>query len=501
MNFSFLIDAETAPGSQLRSARRSRRRLTQRGLADASGLDLDTIAGLEAGRGTVGSWLRALKALDFLIDGCGSLDIGPWLIKLRSQTGLSQEKAATSSGLSKPTIIKLERGEGRLDSLMRLLSAYGVPLQIRAMEDGAAPPKLPLEVLHGDATDVLKQFPDEHFHSCVTDPPYGLAYYPSAMINEIMRAWVAGRDYDFSGHRSFMGKSWDEIPQPSHWREVLRVLKPGAHLAVFVSPRTSDLLGMSLRLAGAEIRDSIAWITTGGFPRSQNVGKMLAKRALRERVKSGQPINLNLQGQRRRYPGAGGRAKPIAGHSLSAEEILALAPEAGPALENFSGIRSGGLRPSHQVVLLARKPFSGSVLDNVQAHGTGGLHVSSARHRVADGTSRYPANVISDLPELERYYFAPRVLAEEKDRFLSKPNPHPTVKPISLMQWLVRLLSAKGATILDPFAGSGSTGCACALEQRAFVGIEREQEFVEIARTRIEGWAAAARSYLHDAPG
>lgn len=494
MNLPFIRDAETAPESQLRAARRLRK-LTQRGLAEASSLDLDTIAGLEAGRGTVGSWVRALKALDFLVDGCGSLDVGPWLVKLRRQNGLSQEKAAISSGLSKPTIIKLERGEGRLDSLMTLLAAYRVPLQIRPVEEGSTAPKLPLEVHHGDAADVLKQFPDEHFHACITDPPYGLlASYPSAMVHEIMRAWIEGRDYDFSGSQSLMRQHWDGgVPQPTLWKEVLRVLKPGAHLAVFASPRTADLTTMALRLAGAEIRDSIAWITTGGFPRSQSVGKMLAKRALRERVRSGESIMLH--GPRSRYPGAGGRATPIPGHSLSADEILALAPEAAPALKNFSGIRSS-LRPAHQIVLLARKPFSGSLIDNVQAHGTGGLHVSAARHRVVtdDGTTRYPANVISDLPEMARYYFAPKVTADEKDRWLPKPmrNNHPTVKPIDLMRWLVRLLSEPGVSVLDPFAGSGSTGCACALEQRSFVGVEREKDYIDIARMRIKGWASAA---------
>jgi site-specific DNA-methyltransferase (adenine-specific) len=332
---------------------------------------------------------------------------------------------------------------------MKLLAAYSLPLQIRAVEERLAAPKLPLEVLHGDATDLLKLFPDEHFHACITDPPYGLlASYPSAMVHEIMLAWMEGRDFDFSGVRSLMRQDWDGgVPQPTLWKEVLRVLKPGAYLAVFASPRTADLTTMALRFAGAEIRDSIAWITTGGFPRSQSVGKMLGKRALRERVKSGETIRL--QEQRRRYSGAGGRATPIPGHSLSAEEILALAPEARPALENFSGIRSG-LRPAHEIIILARKPFAGSLLDNVQAHGTGGLNVSETRHRVLDGTTRYPSNVMSDLPEFERYYFAPKARRSERDQHLPAPlrNFHPAVKPIGLMKWLINLLTQPRMTVL-----------------------------------------------------
>lgn len=64
-------------------------------------------------------------------------------------------------------------------------------------------------------------------------------------------------------------------------------------------------------------------------------------------------------------------------------------------------------------------------------------------------------------------------------------NCHPTVKPVELMRWLVRLVTPVGGTVLDPFMGSGTTGMACAYEQRTFIGIEREAEYVEIARRRI----------------
>lgn len=494
MNLPFPANLSTATGLQLRAARRQRG-FTQRRLAEVTGLDLDTVANLEADRGTVNSLVRALTALGFVLDECGSLDLGLWLVTLRRQRGLSQEKAAILALLSKPTIIKLERGEGRLDSLTTLLAAYGAPLHIRAADADPVASKLSLEIHHGDAADVLKQFPAEHFHACICDPPYGLGQYPSSMIREVMRAWVEGRDYDFTKSRSLMRQDWDGgVPQPSLWREALRTLKPGAHLAVFASPRTADLTTMALRLAGAEVRDSIAWITTGGFPRGQSAGKMLAKRELRKRVRSGEPILLETP--QRRYPGAGGRATPIAGHTLSAEKLLSLTPEAASVLENFSGMRSA-LKPAHQVIILARKPFSGALLDNAVAHGTGGMSVQAARYAIANGSTRYPANVISDLSELERYYFAPKVTAGEKDRYLPKPmrNTHPTVKPVALMQWLVRLLTEPGATVLDPFAGSGTTGCACALEQqRAFIGIEREQEYANIAKARIEGWAAAVKT-------
>jgi site-specific DNA-methyltransferase (adenine-specific) len=72
-------------------------------------------------------------------------------------------------------------------------------------------------------------------------------------------------------------------------------------------------------------------------------------------------------------------------------------------------------------------------------------------------------------------------------------NHHPTVKPLALMRWLVRLVAYPGDTVLDPFTGSGTTGVACAEEGREFVGIEREAEYVEIARRRIEAASAQER--------
>lgn len=65
-------------------------------------------------------------------------------------------------------------------------------------------------------------------------------------------------------------------------------------------------------------------------------------------------------------------------------------------------------------------------------------------------------------------------------------NTHPTVKPVDLMRWLVRLVTPLGGTVLDPFTGSGTTGIACAEEGCRFIGIEREAEYVAIAKARIE---------------
>ena len=133
-------------------------------------------------------------------------------------------------------------------------------------------------ILHlGDCLEVLRTFPDNSIDSIVTDPPYGLSKEPD--MAEVLRHWLAGDDYQ---HKSggFMGKTWDSfVPGPSVWKECLRVLKPGGHLLAFFGTRTQDMGTLAIRLAGFEIRDSIAWVYGSGFPKSMDVSKAIDKAA------------------------------------------------------------------------------------------------------------------------------------------------------------------------------------------------------------------------------
>jgi len=83
-------------------------------------------------------------------------------------------------------------------------------------------------------------------------------------------------------------------------------------------------------------------------------------------------------------------------------------------------------------------------------------------------------------------------VAAGNDRNRPVHNHHPTVKPIALMRWLCRLVTPPAGVVLDPFAGSGSTGCAAVQEGLRFVGIEREQAYADIAAARLEHWTRAS---------
>lgn len=110
----------------------------------------------------------------------------------------------------------------------------------------------------GDCRQVMSSIDSETLDSVVTDPPYGLSKEPD--IAEVLTHWLAGDDYTHT-QTGFMGKKWDSfVPGPVVWREALRVLKPGGHMLVFAGSRTVDLMGMSIRLAGFEIRDCLSWM-------------------------------------------------------------------------------------------------------------------------------------------------------------------------------------------------------------------------------------------------
>jgi DNA modification methylase len=143
------------------------------------------------------------------------------------------------------------------------------------------------------------------------------------------------------------------------------------------------------------------------------------------------------------------------------------------------------LKPALEPITVARKPLVGTVAENVLQHGTGAINVDGGR--VEGG--RWPANFIHDgseeatdlLKDSARFFYCAK--ASKADR---GENHHPTVKPTDLMRYLCRLVTPPNGIVLDPFNGSGSTGCAAVLEGFQYIGIEREAEYIAISEKRIE---------------
>jgi len=357
------------------------------------------------------------------------------------------------------------------------------------------------KVLQGNNVDVLKTFPDNHFDSIVTDPPYGI---------------------------DFLGKAWDaNTGALETYQECLRVLKPGGHIVAFSAARTYHHLAVTIEAAGFEIRDQIMWIYSSGFPKSQDIGRSI-QRSLGVKEKKARP-DLKETGR-----GLDNFSHNMDGGSKkeSGDQVVCTDPEA----KAWSGWGTQ-LKPAHEPIVLARKPIKLSIAKNCQHWGVGALNIDATRvlyndkkdmpgsnNVGSDGNTfgnfnpektdkdlsteggwdpneqgRFPSNVIGDIPDYQKYFYCPKVSRKERhigydtsgqttDPADEPGNNHPTVKPIELMKYLIRLITPAGGRVLDPFNGSGSTGCAAVELDYEYTGIELDAKYVAIAEKRIAAW-------------
>jgi DNA modification methylase len=408
------------------------------------------------------------------------------------------------------------------------------------------------ELLCGDMIDALADYPDNFFDAQVTDPPYGIGFmgrewdtfkpgtgasrkllHPRERVAEALVSEnpnLHGRhrspaispsqiEYDMTvtGLRRFQR-------EVAYWGEaMIRVLKPGGYLLMCGAPRSYHRMACGLEDAGFEIRDCLTWLYGQGFPKSLN----------------------------------------------------------------FEGGLGTALKPGWEPIVLARKPFAGTVRGVYDEWGTGVLYIDAARlpngrsreQKAAISTKpaaldagRWPANVLLDEDAAldldaavgiltnggespaspspsqwgeggaraggqtkyagdrggpSRYFYCAKPSRRERDlgcdhlalvsagamtggrkegsaglnspragagRLSGAKNAHPTVKPIALMRYLIRLVTPPGGWVLDPFMGSGTTLCAALLEGRMATGVEREPDYLSIAMARTEAWERIART-------
>lgn len=367
-------------------------------------------------------------------------------------------------------------------------------------------------VLHGDALDHLRTLDDASIDAIITDPPYGLTELTPARIMDTLAAWVTGDTTAAPQHSrgGFRELDWDGfVPPPAIWRECFRVLKPGGHLAAFAGARTFDLMGVAIRLGGFEIRDSLAWVSASGTPKGRRLAHYdPALAGLGTQLKPAmEPIVLA------RVPLRGTTVETVRLHGTGALQIDRVrVPYAGATDRSRSFVQGGDKRghpTTHQVfrhptahrdltytphaegrfppnVLLSHAPDcddAGCVPGCVVAALDDQSGVTS---RIGGASRFFPILPVDSASS--RVYYAPKAPAHERPVVFPGDGRelwHPTVKPLSVMRWLVRLLTPAGGVVLDPFAGSGTTLEAAMLEGFASIGVEREADYLPLIAHRV----------------
>ena len=374
-------------------------------------------------------------------------------------------------------------------------------------------------LLRGDSLMELKHLEDQTIDLLCTDPPYAI---------------------------NFMGRDWDKaLPSLEIFKECYRVLKPGGFAYVMCSVRSDVASRMAILLedAGFKINFSpIYWTYSSGFPKGYNMGQSAQKKLTigtarrKDRDLSKHAMSRNRWGDE----SAGVKAN-------TGGQVELTHPKAQELENAFGGFQP---KPAVELIIVAMKPMDQKTFVEQALANKKGITWLRNCMVPGDDMDRLPSNLsVSDqvLGEYSKYFdldgwwtkrladlgrekesemfpFAEFKKPNKKEKeaglenfelvdggvylgnsdaknnntFSSDPsrvvkkkrNSHPTVKPVKLFSYLVTLGCEEGATVLDPFMGSGTTGISCLLNGRHFVGIEKDEKYFQIADARITAYEA-----------
>lgn len=394
-----------------------------------------------------------------------------------------------------------------------------------------------IQLHEGDNRLSLRRLIDQgvRVHSVVTDPPYGLVSIQKRFGKDgAAAARTDGNDGSFARlSGGFMGKAWDATGierDPEFWKLVYEILLPGGYVFAFSGSRTGHWQACAMEMAGFVMHPMHGWTTGSGFPKAHAADKAIDKML---KVEGGfvaeaaqwegwaygtqaqkpalEPIYL---GQKPFSEKTG--AANLLKHGVGAVNIDGCrVPSDGGALvrpsiqRHDNNVFGKGLVAGVQVEPAGRHP-SNLILDGsdevvamfpITKSGTGAVKRKSSAENEGNSGAAYGAESRAEgtpmvsygdegsaarffhhfPPDMNPLFYHPK--AGKADRAGSK---HPTVKPIALMQYLIRHITPPGGVVLDPFAGSGTTGEAAKREGFDCILMEAEQEYIDFLHERFE---------------
>lgn len=294
----------------------------------------------------------------------------------------------------------------------------------------------------------LNHIKNESIHCVVTDPPYGINL-----------------------------ESWDTMPDKTIWKDCYRVLKPGGFLLCFSSIQFLHLFTTDILEAGFNFKDTLNWVFLNG-----RVPPINADKVIDNYLGLTRPEN----GSYKYSPGVPNSKKK---DTYKKVNLKTSASEKSKAWEGFGS----GLKTAYEPILMVQKPFK-NLAENILNHNVGSLNIDATRiaydeKEINVGHNPHPkgrvmANIIQDenFGNYQKFFFVGKVRDSKKTG-----NIHSTVKPVTLMECLIELVSLENQIVLDPFMGSGSTGVAASNLNRSFIGYEKDTDkgYFKIAQNRI----------------
>jgi site-specific DNA-methyltransferase (adenine-specific) len=355
-----------------------------------------------------------------------------------------------------------------------------------------------IRIEHADMLEAIPRLVAEGVvvDAVVTDPPYHLTATTRTSRRSKNRSDPAARLAS-----GFMGQTWDggdTAFRPETWATVATIMRPGAFLVAFGGTRTYHRLACAIEDAGFVVQDCIMWLFATGFPKRRDNLKP-AYEPIVCAYKPGGPRTMQIDECR---IGTELRMNPPAA-SKGDVPIFASAGKVGAQAQECIGRWPANICHDNSDEVLAAFPDSAGQQGDVRGtepskpfSGIGKREPFAARRDGKRGKGGFLGPSLDGIPagptyndssSAARFFFSSK--ADVRDRWHSR---HPTVKPVELMEWLVKLVTPHRGLVLDPFAGSGTTGAAALLSHRDAILIEREDGYVADIRERLAAYEGRA---------
>ena len=296
---------------------------------------------------------------------------------------------------------------------------------------------------HADCVEIMQKIPSNSIDMVCTDPPYfldglGDTWNKETIDNKGASSLVGNLPKGMKFDREQSKKFYEFYSSVS--KHIFRILKPGGAFISFSSPRLYHSMTMAIEEAGFEIRDMLGWVYTQAQVKAFSQDHIISKD---KKMTEAQKTQLK---------------------------------------ELCHNWKTPQLKPAIEPMCLAVKPIEGRYIDNFVKYGTGLMNTSD---ETQTGEGYFPSNIITtdDICEyMDKVFMVAKPNKAEKCEY----NTHLSVKPVNLIQHLIKLFTQKNAIVLDPFMGSGTTGVACVKSGRKYIGFDKNLEYIKISERRTQ---------------